>query len=195
MIYLLRHGQTEYNAERRIQGQCDSPLTALGREQASMLGSLLGEELGDLRATVPILSSPLGRAVASAEIVREQAGIAAPISMDERLMEIGCGSWEHLTRPEIAGLHPGFSGAESFMQGWRDYCPDGETLHQAMARAEEWLAWAEGRTVVAVAHGIIGIILRALHERIDSENMLTMPCPQDRIYRLAGGEVTELLPL
>ena len=194
MIYLLRHGQTEFNAERRIQGRCDSPLTALGREQAAALGRLLGAELGEARHSVPIVSSPLGRAMASAEIVRAHAGIAAPIVTDERLSEIGCGSWERLTRTEIAALHPGFENADHFMEAWRDHCLDGESLGEAMARAEDWLCWAEGRTVVAVAHGVIGIILRALHEGIDSENMLAMPCPQDRIYRLAGGTVIELLP-
>jgi probable phosphoglycerate mutase len=194
VIYLLRHGQTEYNAERRIQGRCDSPLTALGREQAAGLGRLLGEELGSLRTSVPIFSSPLGRAMASAEIIREHAGIAAPIQIDERLMEIGCGSWERLTRPEIAERHPAFVGANSFMEGWRDHCPDGETLMEAMARADDWLRWAEGRTIVAVSHGITGIILRALHERLDSEAMLMLPCPQDRIYRLHGGTVSELIP-
>ena len=193
MIYLLRHGQTQFNAERRIQGQCDSPLTALGREQAAALGRALGAELGEARHTVPIVASPLGRAFASAEIVRTQAGIAAPIETDERLMEVGCGSWEQLTRPEIAARHPGYEGAESFMEAWRDHCPDGETLEQAMARVEDWLRWAEGRTVVAVSHGITGIIMRALHERLDGEAMLMLPCPQDRLYRLAGGTVSELL--
>ena len=194
MIYLLRHGQTQFNAERRIQGQCDSPLTALGREQAATLGALLGEQLGEARHDVPIVSSPLGRAMATAEIVRAHAGIAAPVETDARLIEIGCGSWERMTRPEIAQRHPGYEGAESFMEAWRDHCPDGETLAEATARAEAWLNWAEGRTLVAISHGITGIILRALHERIDGEAMLAMPCPQDRIYRLAGGTVTELLP-
>ena len=143
---------------------------------------------------MPIISSPLGRAVATAEIVRDHAGIAAPVETDERLMEIGCGSWEQLTHPEIAQRHPAFAGAESFIQGWRDHCPDGETLAQVTARAENWLQVMEGRTVVAVSHGITGIILRALHEGLDDETMLAMHCPQDRIYCLAGETVTELLP-
>lgn len=193
MIYLLRHGQTQFNAERRIQGQCDSPLTALGREQAAALGRVLGEELGEARHTVPIVASPLGRALASAEIVRVHAGIAAAVETDERLMEVGCGSWEQLTRPEIAARHPGYDAAESFIEAWRDHCPDGETIGQAMARVEDWLRWAEGRTVIAVSHGITGIIMRALHERLDSEAMLMLPCPQDRLYRLSGGTVSELI--
>ncbi|MBS0410216.1 MAG: histidine phosphatase family protein, partial [Proteobacteria bacterium] len=68
MIYLIRHGQTEFNRERRYQGRCDSPLTEVGRRQAHAVGVRLSE-LGvtDFR----LVSSPLGRTLETAAIVRE----------------------------------------------------------------------------------------------------------------------------
>lgn len=101
MIYLLRHGQTEFNAERRIQGRCDSPLTALGRAQARGFGELLADQLGPDNH-IPIISSPLGRAVETAGIVREHSGLQSPLQTDARLQEIGCGSWEKRSRDMLA---------------------------------------------------------------------------------------------
>ena len=68
MIYLVRHGRTEFNAEGRFQGHCDSPLTPLGVAQAHRYGELLARLIGD-PADWTLGSSPLGRAVATAEII------------------------------------------------------------------------------------------------------------------------------
>ena len=133
--------------------------------------------------------------MASARLVREGAGIVAEPVTDERLMEIGCGSWERCTRPELAAANPAFTGKPSFLHAWRDLCPDGERLEEAMERASDWLAWAEGQRLVAVAHGAIGIVLRALHAGTEVDEMLMMPCPQDRIYCLSGGVVSEIGPI
>jgi probable phosphoglycerate mutase len=191
LIFLLRHGQTEYNAEGRIQGQCDSTLTPLGREQARILGLILRQNLADADG-FELVSSPLGRTMATAEIVREAAGIGAPLATDALLLEIGCGSWETRLRSfcrEEAGVGP----EVSFIDTWRHHCPDGESYEAAMDRARRWLEWAEGRKVVAVAHGIIGIFLRGLYVGLPEEVMSTMPVPQDRVFRLHGGAVDELV--
>ena len=191
MIYLLRHGQTEYNAERRIQGQCDSTLTPLGREQARNLGLILREELAEADG-FELVSSPLGRTVATAEIVREAAGIGAPLVTDPLLMEIGCGSWESRLS-SFCRAEAGVAPEVSFIDTWRHHCPDGESYDAAMDRARRWLEWAEGRKVVAVAHGIIGIFLRGLYLGLPEQVMSTMPVPQDRVFRLHGGAVEELV--
>lgn len=94
-LYLLRHGQTQYNLERRVQGHCDSPLTELGVAQAHAAGAWLAAQgVGFER----IFSSPLGRALATAEVAREEllaAGLPAPrVEPVDGLIERSYGSFE-----------------------------------------------------------------------------------------------------
>ncbi len=191
MIYLLRHGQTAYNAERRIQGQCDSDLTPQGREQARLLGLLLREHLA-AADSFQLVASPLGRTVATARIVQEHAGIAVPLETDPLLMEIGCGSWEKRLN-SFCRSEAGVAPETSFIDVWRHHCPDGEAYDAAMDRARRWLDWADGRNVVAVAHGVIGIFIRGSYLGLTEEEMSAMPTPQDRMFRLHGGKVEELV--
>ena len=73
-LYLLRHGQTQYNLQGRVQGHCDSPLTELGASQAHAAGAWLAAQGVSFER---IFSSPLGRALATAEVAREVAGRSA----------------------------------------------------------------------------------------------------------------------
>ena len=86
MIYLARHGETEFNVIRRLQGQCDSPLTSRGRDQARRMGLTLGGLIDPAEAMV--FSSPLGRARQTAEIIAAAAAISSDIVFDADLMEI-----------------------------------------------------------------------------------------------------------
>ena len=74
MIYLVRHGQTEFNSERRIQGRFDSPLTDLGVRQARAVGGLLRDLVREPEGW-RLVASPLGRAHATAEIVAQRLGL------------------------------------------------------------------------------------------------------------------------
>src|SRR5580698_744111 len=105
MIYLVRHGQTEFNRDRRFQGAVDSALTPLGEAQGAALGRRLAE-LTD--ADTPIVSSPLGRARATAELIRAAGGFRAEVTVDARLAEISRGSWDGLTWPELVAQKPDF---------------------------------------------------------------------------------------
>lgn len=95
-LYVLRHGQTEYNLQKRVQGRCDSPLTALGVEQARAAGRwLAGRGVRFDR----MCTSPLGRAVATLEVVREEllragAGDLPPIEPMDGLVERSYGEFE-----------------------------------------------------------------------------------------------------
>ena len=89
-IYLVRHGETEWNRIRRYQGWSDSPLTDQGRAQAQAIGRLL--------CTLPeaqsadLVASPIGRARHTAEIIRECLGRSEPLRFDDRLRELSFGS-------------------------------------------------------------------------------------------------------
>jgi len=101
-LVVWRHGRTEWNAGGRFQGQLDPPLDAVGRAQAArtaphLAGTLAADE------TV-ILSSDLVRARETAEALAPLLGLT--VQVDERLREHGLGSWDGLTRTEVAERHP-----------------------------------------------------------------------------------------
>src|SRR5690348_15738685 len=97
-IYLLRHGETEWNKDGRLQGQRNSSLTPTGRQQAEQLGRLLAARLGHQR--LPLHVSPLDRARETASIIRQYVAGPEPI-VDPRLQEMTLGQWEGLTRSEV----------------------------------------------------------------------------------------------
>lgn len=192
MIYLLRHGQTEFNMERRIQGRCDSPLTSQGREQARAMGQRLGELIG-ADDDFEIIASPQDRAHQSALIVREAAGISRPVITDARLQEVHAGSWEKHHFASICARDPLVEAEPCFLSAWAKHCTDGEGLDAAMERLWGWLRWAGNRNVVVVSHGVAGSILRALYVGEEREAMLRYhSAPQDRFHRLHGGWVEEV---
>ena len=93
-VFLARHGQTEWNAQRRYQGKLDSPLTAIGRAQARATAETMRAH-----GVERLLCSPLGRARQTARVVAETIGL--PLEVDGELAEIGMGRWEGLTRQEV----------------------------------------------------------------------------------------------
>ncbi|MGB8402865.1 MAG: glucosyl-3-phosphoglycerate phosphatase, partial [Mycobacterium sp.] len=106
-LLLLRHGQTAYNAASRMQGQLDTDLSDLGREQAVAAAEVLAK-----RQPLVIISSDLRRALDTANTLGERAGM--PVSVDARLRETHLGDWQGLTHQEVDELAPGARLA------WRD---------------------------------------------------------------------------
>jgi probable phosphoglycerate mutase len=98
-LILLRHGRTEWNAQRRFQGQADPPLDDIGRAQAYEVSALIAA----LRPDV-LVSSDAARAVQTAERVAAATGL--PLVTDPRLRERSLGHWEGLTRDEVAERYP-----------------------------------------------------------------------------------------
>jgi probable phosphoglycerate mutase len=185
-IFLVRHGETEWNRARRYQGWGDSPLTPAGVAQAEALGLRL--------ATLPeaaaaeIVASPLGRARQTAEIIARCLDRDAPLRLDERLREISLGSWDGLMRKEVrARLGTRFAEWE-----WYFMTPDGERYEAFAARLAAWLLDAGEGPIVAVAHGVATRVLRGLYGGLPRATALRLAVPQDRIFRLAGGAITEI---
>jgi broad specificity phosphatase PhoE len=189
VIFLVRHGQTEWNLRRRYQGWGDSPLTATGLAQAEAIGRRL-RTLPEA-AGAPIIASPLGRARRTAEIIRAALGGATPLSFDERLKEISIGSWDGLDRDEIAVLRPGVFDGDGRHE-WYFRTPDGETYDVFAGRIAAWLDDVAGQTVIAVAHGVVTRVLRGLYAGLPRAVALGLPVPQDRVFRLAEGRIEEI---
>ncbi|MBO0739146.1 MAG: histidine phosphatase family protein [Alphaproteobacteria bacterium] len=190
-ILLVRHGETEWNRERRVQGRFDSPLTERGIAQARAIGRLVGTLANSESAR--LTTSPLGRAQRTAEIIAGHlAGSPQPV-IDDRLREISVGSWDGLTYREIAIRRPGIFDGEGRHE-WYFRSPDGDSYEAFAARVGLWLSeWGETPLLVAVTHGIVSRVLRGLYARLPRATALTLPVPQDRIFRLSGGSIEELV--
>jgi probable phosphoglycerate mutase len=191
MIYLIRHGQTEFNREQRYQGAADSPLTALGRAQARAVGLRLAELVAP---ATPIVASPLGRAAATAQIIRETAGLTGAVAFDARIAEISMGRWDGLTRPEVEAQGPGFSFDPYPPPDWFMRSPDGETYMAFAGRLGDWLA-AHGNApddLVVVSHGVASKVLRGLYLGLGQDEALIQPTPQDAFFVLAGGRIERI---
>jgi len=188
-IFLVRHGETEWNLAHRYQGWSDSPLTAAGIAQAEAIGRHLRTMPEATDAA--IVASPLGRARRTAEIIQAALSSRAPIAFDERLREISIGGWDGLYRDEIEALVPGVFDGDGHHE-WYFRTPDGETYGDFAGRIAAWLGTVGDGPVIAVAHGVVTRVLRGLYAGLPRMTALTLPVPQDRLYRLAGGTIEEI---
>jgi len=188
MILLVRHGETEWNLSRRIQGWGDSPLTARGAAQAEAIGGHLAQT-PEARG-MPIVASPLGRARRTAELIQAVRGDSSPIVFDDRLKEVSIGSWDGLDRDEIETVSPGIFAR--YGQEWYFRTPDGETYDAFAGRLGGWLAEFGDRTVIVVAHGIVTRVLRGLYAGLPRLEALSLSVPQGVIWRLADGRIEEI---
>ena len=191
LIYLVRHGQTEFNQAQRLQGQWDSALTELGQEQARRMGNHLKPLIDDPERWV-MIASPLGRTVRTAEIIRETIGLDCDITLDPRIQEVHVGDWEGFHHHEIEAAAPGVMK----VPGWLTRAPGGETYEDIAARIGAFIAEideSDGRRRIVVSHGIAGRILRALYSGAAPEQLwTTRPPPQDAVFHLSGGNVARV---
>jgi len=186
VIYLVRHGQTEFNRERRIQGHVDSPLTELGVRQARAVGGLLADLIRD-PAGWRIVSSPLGRAHATAELISSRLG-GLSVDLDDRLKEMSWGAFDGRLRAELEAEEPETFGRT----GWAFDAATGESYEAVSERVGAWLADLPPepeRRVIAVAHGISGRVLRGLYANLDRDEASLQDVPQDAVYLLQYGKI------
>ncbi|ASY61968.1 Phosphoglycerate mutase family (Rhiz) [Sinorhizobium sojae CCBAU 05684] len=190
LIYMVRHGQTDWNAESRLQGQKDIPLNETGRRQATGNGLALAEILGREAAIYDFVSSPLSRTRETMQRLR-QAMELDPLSyrIDERLKEVSFGDWEGFTLPELKRRVPERIAARRVAK-W-DFIPPGP-----QAESYEILSWRVGawlkdvrKPTVCVSHGgIIRALFKLLGE-MDSDEAAAAAIPQDRILEVADGSI------
>jgi broad specificity phosphatase PhoE len=154
-IYYIRHGETSWNAEGRLQGAQDVPLNDLGRRQAARAGNILADLfVRDRRdkSTLSFVSSPLGRARSTMELVRAELKLPpADYGLDDRLREIGYGEWEGSTLPEMQMEDPELF-ARRQIEKWTVSPPGGESYVAVQGRMQDWYDQLREDTV-AVAHG------------------------------------------
>lgn len=184
-IYFVRHGETDWNAERRYQGQREVPLNARGREQARRNGERL-IELRHALAGADYVSSPMGRARETMEIVRRSLGLPPETyRLDHRLRELSYGHWEGALQDDLAVIDPqGMAERARDPLRWRPQ--DGESYADLLVRTRDWLGTVERDTVV-VSHGGVSRCVRALLMSLDAEEIPVLETPQDRVLVITRG--------
>jgi probable phosphoglycerate mutase len=151
-VLLVRHGQSEWNAAGRWQGQADPPLSDLGRLQAREAARAVG-------AVDAIWSSDLQRAAETAIIIGDQIGVG-PVVVDDRLRERDAGEWTGLTRAQIEQRNPGFLADGNRPPGWE---ADRDLLGRAGAALASIAGAAPGGDVLVVTHaGVVFAVERHL---------------------------------
>jgi broad specificity phosphatase PhoE len=154
-IYYIRHGETQWNADGRLQGVQDVPLNDRGRRQAAHAGTILADLFarhGHDKTKLPFVSSPLGRARTTMELVR--GVLALPVkdyAVDDRLREIGYGQWEGSTLAEMQVADPELF-AKRQAEKWTVAPPGGESYVAVQQRMTDWYGRLTG-DLVTVAHG------------------------------------------
>jgi probable phosphoglycerate mutase len=150
-LYILRHGETEWNAENRMQGELNSPLTPKGEMDATHQGKILaGLDLTGFS----FVCSPQGRAFQTAGIAL--ARIADHVRTDDRLREIGVGDWSGHLRDEL----PMPEGKDPFMAQY-EIAPNGEGFARLEARCRAFVDELAGPAVL-VTHGITSRMIRSI---------------------------------
>jgi broad specificity phosphatase PhoE len=189
VIYYIRHGETSWNADGRLQGAQDTPLNELGRKQAVQSGRILADLFARDRrdkTQIPYLSSPQLRARTTMELMRGALNLPPKdYATDDRLREIGYGKWEGFTLAEMQAADPVFF-AQRLADKWGVAPVGGETYEAVQRRMREWYDSLRGDMVV-VAHGGTARALMVALGIETPESASDLPIAQGAVYVFGGG--------
>ena len=183
-MYLLRHGETQWNVERRMQGRMDSPLTELGKDQAGVHGALLKRLGGVERLWV----SPSGRTSETAHIVNSH--VHARIEYVDELVERDCGEWAGMTLDEVEDKY-GHEWMQLHADPYWTAPPEGESLQDMLMRVNGFLdglfdeQWS---SIGLVTHGVMSRVVLKFFLNLDELECAGLRHPNDLLYRLTFDE-------
>ena len=184
--YFIRHGQTDWNAERRFQGQTDIPINRLGRQQAAKNGAVLkallsAEEIG----SIAFVSSPLQRARQTMEIIRQTMALPPEdYSVEPTLKELSFGTWEGHTLDELRQSQTGAVDARQ-ADKWNFTPPDGESYQNLCDRVLPWVRQQTNSSIIVCHGGIIRTLLLTYLGLTETEAS-NHHTPHDRIIMISG---------
>ncbi len=187
-IFIIRHGQTEWNLARRMQGRLDSPLTHTGMEQAHSHGELL-KGLGRVEA---MFVSPSGRARETAYIINSY--VRAPVSFEDALLERDVGLWSGLTVDELE---------DAFPQAWRSRMedpfnhrpPEGESLADMDARCAGFLdsvLASPAESIALVTHQVMSRVILGRLLGLNPQETVQVIHPNEALYRVTAADTLEV---
>ncbi len=189
LFYFVRHGQTDWNAERRLQGQLDIPLNDVGRRQSAQCGSTLRGLIaarGKAPAEFMFISSPLARARETMEILRGELGLPPnDYIIEPRLAELSFGRWEGLTYRDVRALD-GSALAVRERDKWNFATPGGESYARLLVRVSDWYAGVKDDIIVS-AHGGVARVLMVLLGVRSPDNAPHGDVVQGAVYEFGPG--------
>ena len=182
-VYLLRHGETEWNNEHRFQGWLDSALTPNGVGQAQTQGRLLQEMIirQGYDAVTDFRTSPLGRAARSARLIARAYPDLPTLVQDARLREVNMGQWQGLTRAEVQANWPVRFDTEAQVYRHSLLTQGGETRAALEARLQDLVADLKGPSLL-VSHGVVIQTLRGLLRGLDPDQTAFLGHAQGGVY-------------
>ncbi|MEI5677719.1 MULTISPECIES: histidine phosphatase family protein [unclassified Mesorhizobium] len=184
LVYFVRHGLTEWNAEGRLQGQADTDITDVGRAQADRNGARLAE-LIENPLRFDFVASPMRRTRETMERVRTVMGLdPTGYSTDARLMEVHFGDWQGSTFAELEAREPGCTRPRKTNK-WEFVPPGdaGESYQMLLERVQPWFEALRRPTVCVTHGGVIRTIFR-LVENMPGRQAAALEVPQDMVLRL-----------
>ena len=188
-IYIVRHGQTDWNVEFRLQGQSETDLNEVGRGQAAGNGRLLARLIDD-PSRFAFLASPMKRTRQTLEIIRGALGLPSTgYGTDPRLVEVHFGDWEAYTFAELEKKMPGSSTARDHDK-W-GFLPPGagaESYAMMAERVRPWLNGLAGPIVVVTHGGVIRAMFNILNG-LSGPEAAVMEVPQDRVAAIENGRI------
>jgi probable phosphoglycerate mutase len=192
VLYYVRHGETDFNRQGRLQGRRDIPLNAHGRQQAAECGVLLRDLFArDHRQAQDFkyVSSPLKRARETMEILRATLGLQVDdYEIDARLIEIAYGEWEGLTLQEIEMRNASVLSARE-RDKWDFAPPGGESYRELADRIGSWYNSLTADTVIA-AHGGGVRALMAISNIVSEKEATHAQIAQGVVYVFANGKMS-----
>lgn len=189
-LYCIRHGETDWNRDRRYQGQRDIPLNDTGREQATHNGRTLAQLDLDI-SSIDFVSSPLGRARETMERVRKELGLPEKgYQIADNLKELHYGDWEGSLLADLKKSSPeSIAARQADPFRWR--ATNGESYDDLLNRLKPFLN-ALKRDSVVVTHGGVTRVLRVHALDLDPNSVLSLEVPQDRVLKICKGEMSWL---
>ncbi|EIO5098651.1 TPA: histidine phosphatase family protein [Vibrio parahaemolyticus] len=187
-IFVLRHGETEFNADKKLQGHCNSSLTSKGSDQARRVGTTLKQYVEN--RPFRVYSSTLGRALQTSQIVCEELNYSYEnLNKEPRLKEFSLGEWEQRTIPSLEQEVPNLLAQND----WYLQAPNCETYESVRERLSSWLSdVAHDEDIVVVSHGLTGIVLRGLLLGMDYTQVWQQDLPQDAFFIIEDGRITRV---
>lgn len=190
-IFFVRHGETDWNRDRRYQGRQDIHLNETGRAQALRNGRVLSDFLPDI-ANARYIASPLQRTRETMEIMRAELGLSpGDYETDPNLIELSYGNWEGTLQDNVADDDPaGWAARLKDPFQWRPQA--GESYADLFGRVQTWaagIAQAGNFTqdCVVVSHGGVSRCLRAHILGLSPNTIPSLESPQDRVLILENG--------
>jgi broad specificity phosphatase PhoE len=191
MIYIVRHGQTEWNLQGRKQGRKDSPLTLKGIEQAKNIANILNNNIEDYSEYI-IVISPQWRCQQTASIICELTGNEfSECVIEEGLREHSFGMWEGKTEEEIEKEFPNFlSNRYKLENHWSYIVPMGESYELLDRRIKNVLSKYKNEKIIFICHEMVSKVMRGNILKMNNSDVLMLKHPQDVIYKIENEQLS-----